>query len=71
MEKILVALIITNILSLILLLYKSIKNHKTKTLGVIYVLDKGQMYIELDSPDSEAEIHNSKYVTFEVRLTQK
>lgn len=69
MEVLLYVLSVLNIISIIFFIRKALK--KPKTHGTIRVIDKGQMYVELNDINTESEIRNSKYAIFEVINTRK
>ena len=69
MDILLIVLSVLNLISIIFFVLKALK--KPKTHGTIRVIDKGQMYIELNDIYTESEIRNSRYAIFEVVHTRK
>lgn len=69
MKVLLVVLSVLNLISIIFFVLKALK--KPKTHGKIRVIDKGQMYVELNDINTESEIRNSRYAIFEVVHTRK
>ena len=69
MDILLIVLSLLNIISIIFFVRATLKKYKTH--GKIRVIDKGQMYIELNDIYTESEIRNSRYAIFEVVHTRK